>query len=48
MESRTTPRIVGRKNMVMSPTGLGTNKDCAGEYHQQFTLPAKYVPEHLG
>jgi hypothetical protein len=24
--------------MVMGPTGLGTNKDCAGEDQEQFTL----------
>jgi hypothetical protein len=26
-------------NMVMSPAGLGTKNDCAGEGQQQFTLP---------
>jgi hypothetical protein len=27
------------KNTVMSPTGLGTKNDCAGECQQQFSLP---------
>jgi hypothetical protein len=37
--SRTTPRVMRQKNMVMSLVGLGNKNDCAGEDQQQFTLP---------
>jgi hypothetical protein len=28
-----------QQNVVMSPSGLGTKDDCAGEDQQQFTKP---------
>jgi hypothetical protein len=31
--------------MVMSPAGVGTKIDCAGEGQHQFTLPDPYDPE---
>jgi hypothetical protein len=36
-----TPRVVREKNTVMSPAGLGTKNDCAGEDHQGFTRPTE-------
>jgi hypothetical protein len=27
-----------KENMVLSPAGIGTKNDCAGEDQQQFTL----------
>jgi hypothetical protein len=35
----TTQRNVRDKNMVMSPSGLGKKKDCAGEDQHQSLLP---------
>jgi hypothetical protein len=37
MSGCTTPRIVRKSNMVMSPAGVGTKDYCAGEGQQQFT-----------
>jgi hypothetical protein len=37
-QNRTTVGFVREYNIVVSPAGLGTKVDCAGEGQQQFTL----------